>query len=123
MTDPDVCKHDEINLVRTDHVHFCTQCSSTISQVTGAIRNMHGKVTGNITTPGWEPQEAPATEEYERFDLSEPDDLGGLVVDVFADGSIHIFDREPPTEEQVSLKSPEVERLLHILQSRKPVKT
>ena len=49
------CKHDEINLVRTELIHFCPPCGSTLCQVTGAVRDRHGKVSGNITQPDWVP--------------------------------------------------------------------
>jgi len=37
-------------------------------------------------------------------------------VDIFDDGSVHIFDDDAPTEEQVSLLKTEVAALLKILQ-------
>jgi hypothetical protein len=55
MTD---CKHNGIER-GNQHIHFCVECGVTICQVTGAIRDMHGKVIGNITTPEWEPPEPP----------------------------------------------------------------
>lgn len=59
------------------------------------------------------------TEQYKRILLSEEEDLGGFLVDFFEDGSIHIFDRTPPTEEQVSLKADEVERLFQFLKKHR----
>lgn len=53
------CKHDEINLVRTELMNFCTKCCATICLVTGAVRDRHGKVIANVTTPEWEPKPEP----------------------------------------------------------------
>lgn len=61
-------------------------------------------------------------EDYTRHLLSDEDDLGGFYVDVFECGDIHIFDRTPPTEEQVSLSSDEVEKLFAILYEAKEKK-
>ncbi len=58
-------------------------------------------------------------ESYSRHLLSDKDDLGGFYVDVFESGDIHIFDRTPPTEEQVSLKADEVERLFQFLKKHR----
>ncbi len=50
------CKHKAINLVHTELMDFCTKCCATICLVTGAIRDRHGEVIANITTPEWEPK-------------------------------------------------------------------
>lgn len=53
-----VCPHEGLNTVN-QHIHFCLTCGSTICQVSGAIRDRHGRVIGNITTPGWRPKPSP----------------------------------------------------------------
>lgn len=50
------CEHAK--LVK-DHqfVHFCPDCGITICQVTGVIRDRHGKIIGNVLHPNWKPAE------------------------------------------------------------------
>jgi hypothetical protein len=48
------CKHTGM-VTKNQFVHFCSECGSTINQVNGAIRNLHGKIVGNISTPDWKP--------------------------------------------------------------------
>ena len=50
--------------------------------------------------------------------LAEDDATVSLAVDVFDDGSVHIYDDNDPTESQVCLLSAEADALLAILQSR-----